>query len=80
MDKLTRLWSGEIEVLDHWAGVRPAAKDRRPILGRTNEHEAVFTGLGSRGALLAPWCAAHLLEHVTKGAPIDPEVDAARFR
>lgn len=80
VDKLTRLWNGELEVLDHWAGVRPAAKDRRPILGRRNEHEAVFTGLGSRGALLAPWCAAHLFEHFFKGASIDPEVDVVRFR
>ncbi len=79
MDLLGRLWPGEVEVLDHWAGVRPAAKDRRPILGRTHAHQAIFTGLGSRGGLLAPWCAAHLADHLLLGTPLDPEVDAARF-
>lgn len=79
MDKLTRLWSGDLEVLDHWAGVRPTARDRRPILGRTSAHEAVLTGLGSRGALLAPWCAAQLAAHLFDGAPLDAEVDVRRF-
>ena len=78
-DLLGRLWPGEVEVLDHWAGVRPTAKDRRPILGRINAHQAILTGLGSRGGMLAPWCAAHLADHLLLGTPLDPEVDAARF-
>lgn len=79
LDKLSRIWNEEVQLLEHWAGVRPAAKDRRPILGRTGAHEAVFTGMGSRGGLLAPWCAAHLADHLLNGTPLDPEVDAARF-
>jgi glycine oxidase len=79
LDKLARLWSGEVHVVDHWAGVRPGAKDRRPILGRTHERNLIFTGLGSRGALLAPWCAQHLADHLLHGKPLDPEVDIARF-
>lgn len=79
IDLLGRLWGGEVEVIDHWAGVRPAAKDRRPILGRTGTHEWLFTGLGSRGGLLAPWSAAHLVEHIIDGKPLDPDVDAGRF-
>lgn len=79
LDRLQRLWSGPVEVLEHWAGVRPASKDRRPILGRTAPHEAVLTGLGSRGALLAPWCATHLAEHLIDGKALDAEVDVARF-
>jgi glycine/D-amino acid oxidase-like deaminating enzyme len=34
----------------------------------------VLNGLGSRGVLLAPWCAAHLADHLFNGAPIDTEV------
>jgi glycine oxidase len=67
------------EVLEQASGVRPTSRDRRPILGRTAPHEAVFNGLGSRGVLLAPWCARHLAAHLFDGAPLDPEVDAARF-
>ncbi|MBK7268071.1 MAG: FAD-binding oxidoreductase [Flavobacteriales bacterium] len=66
-------------VVDHWAGVRPTAIDRRPLLGRIAPHQAVFNGLGSRGVLLAPWCAQHLLEHLLEGKPLDPEVDLGRF-
>ncbi len=79
LDKVARVWNGEVRLLDHWAGVRPAARDRRPILGRTSAHEAVLTGFGSRGVLLAPWCASHLMAHLLQGAPLDPEVDVERF-
>ncbi|HQV51981.1 MAG: FAD-binding oxidoreductase [Flavobacteriales bacterium] len=68
-----------IEVLEHSSGVRPATKDRRPILGRTGRYEAIFNGLGSRGVLLAPWCAMHLAEHLFEGKEIDPEVSFDRF-
>lgn len=78
IDRLERLVQGPIEVVEHWAGVRPAAKDRRPILGRTTPHQAVLNGLGSRGVLLSPWCAQHLCEHLFADAPLDPEVDVAR--
>lgn len=81
LDKLRLLIGGaDVEVLDHSAGVRPTAKDRRPLLGVTNAHEGVLNGLGSRGVSLAPWCAQHLLDHLFHGIPLDPEVDVARFR
>lgn len=76
---LEQLIDRPYEVLDHWVGVRPAARDRRPILGRTGAHEAVFNGLGSRGVLLAPWSAQHLSDQLFRNAAVDPEVDPARF-
>jgi glycine oxidase len=83
LDKLAAVLAPEVlaraEVLEQASGVRPTSRDRRPILGRTAPHEAVFNGLGSRGVLLAPWCARHLAAHLFDGAPLDPEVDAARF-
>jgi glycine/D-amino acid oxidase-like deaminating enzyme len=77
---LAKLVHGSPEVVDHQAGVRPTAQDRRPILGSIGPHEAVFNGLGSRGVLLAPWCAAQLADHLFQGMPLDPAVDATRFR
>lgn len=68
-----------LTVLEHASGVRPAAKDRRPILGRLNANEAVFNGLGARGVLLAPWCGEHLAAHLFDGRALDPEVDHRRF-
>lgn len=79
LERLGRVWAGPVEVLDHWAGVRPAARDRRPLLGRTAPHTAVINGFGSRGVMLAPWCAQHLAAHLFDGDALDPEVDVARF-
>jgi glycine oxidase len=69
----------EVHVVDHLAGVRPTSKDRRPILGMLRPHHAIFNGLGSRGAMLAPWCADHLIGHLFEGVHLVPEVGAARF-
>ena len=94
LQRLSQITPLPVEVIDHHAGVRPASRDRRPILGRLSppspqghppnggdpaERGAVFNGLGSRGVLLAPWCAMHLADHLLLGAPLDPEVDLARF-
>lgn len=79
LDRTMRMVEREVEVLDHWCGVRPASKDRRPVLGHIGPHEVVFNGLGSRGVLLAPWCAQHLCDHLFSGAPLDEEVRADRF-
>jgi len=78
-DRLERAVERPFEVLDHWVGVRPASRDRRPILGRISAHEAVFNGLGSRGVLLAPWSAQHLCDQLFSNTAVDPEVDPKRF-
>lgn len=47
------------EVIDHRAGVRPAMRDGRPVIGQhpANPRLGIFNGLGSKGALLAPFFA-----------------------
>ncbi len=61
------------------SGVRPVLKDRRPILGRLNDNIYIFNGLGAKGALLAPYWAEHLAEHLILGVEIDDEVGLKRF-
>jgi glycine oxidase len=70
----------DVEVVAHQAGVRPTSRDRRPQLGWLRPHHAVFNGLGSRGALLAPWCAGLLVDHLLGGKALDAEVDIRRFQ
>ncbi len=79
LQRLSILVDAPVEVLDQHTGVRPASKDRRPIIGITGAHEAVLNGLGSRGVMLVPWCAEHLCDHLFDGTPLDPEVDLGRF-
>ena len=79
LEKLETFVKVPVEVVAQHAGVRPTTRDRRPILGTEAAHEAVFNGLGTRGVLLAPWCAEHLLDHLFEGKKLDPEVDRQRF-
>jgi len=71
----------QIEVTAHLAGLRPSTVDSRPIIGAhpTESGLYVLNGLGSKGASTAPAMTRQLAEHILKNAPIDPEVDLARF-
>ena len=79
LERLTALLDAPVEVLERQVGVRPTTKDRRPIAGATQDHEAVLNGLGSRGVMQAPWCAGQLLDHLFSGKRLDPEIDHLRF-
>lgn len=78
--RLSEMLDAPVELVAAHAGVRPAARDRRPILGLTGPRTAMFNGLGARGVMQAPWCANHLLDHLFCGRPLDAEVDAGRYR
>lgn len=60
------------EVVSARAAVRPTTPNRRPVLGRHPEHErlVVMNGLGTKGVLQAPYCAALLRDW------LDGEIDA----
>lgn len=68
------------EVLNHVAGVRPTVQDRRPLIGMSRQRQGVylFNGLGTKGALLAPYWAAQLADHLLEGKAIHPDVDIQR--
>jgi len=56
LEKLRRWFNQDVEVLDHWTGVRPTMRDRRPVFGWHSELPGLgyLNGLGSRGALTSP--------------------------
>jgi len=69
-------------VIEHTAAVRPIVHGRKPVLGRHPHHArlAIFNGLGSKGALHAPWCARHLAANLLDGTPLDRAIDlSVRF-
>lgn len=68
------------EVVTHKAAIRPTVKDRRPFLGRHPEHNslAIFNGLGTKGASLAPFWAHHMAEFLLKKRKLDKAVDIKR--
>lgn len=64
------------EVVEHQAAVRPASYDRKPLIGRHPIFANVYclNGLGSKGSLMAPRLAMHLLDAMD-GAVIDSRLN-----
>jgi glycine/D-amino acid oxidase-like deaminating enzyme len=77
----TRLVGGKFEVTGQEVGIRITTLDKHPVIGhhpQEREH-GIFNGLGSKGALLAPWLADQWITHLTTGAAFDESVDVERF-
>lgn len=68
------------QVIGHYAGIRPAA-DRRPIIGQHPEIKNIFilNGLGTKGVMLAPYCANILAEHILNNKPLDKKISVLRY-
>ncbi|MCS7035445.1 MAG: FAD-dependent oxidoreductase [Saprospiraceae bacterium] len=63
------------------SGIRPTVRDRRPLLGSSAQRSEffMFNGLGTKGALLAPYWAEHMAQHLLKGSALSPEVRLDRI-
>ena len=80
VDKLKELISCDFEIVEHFAGVRPTVKDRRPLVGTHPIHPQlhVLNGLGTRGVMLGPYLANQLFQHIDNGAPLENEINIER--
>lgn len=81
LDKLKTLVDAPFDIVDQQAGIRPTTPDRRPTLGvhPDNEKMFIFNGLGTRGYMLAPWCAKLMADCVLDGKEIPKEMDLMRW-
>jgi glycine/D-amino acid oxidase-like deaminating enzyme len=77
--ELEKIYSGQYEVIEHLAGVRPNIKDRKPLLGQLKKGLYMFNGMGSRAVLMAPYLADLLINHVEQKTPLPKEYDLNRF-
>jgi len=75
------LSSGDCEIIAHEAGIRPAAADRRPMLGEHPEHKGIyiFNGLGAKGYMIAPYFAIEFINFLLGEGELDKEVNIQRF-
>jgi hypothetical protein len=80
IEKLTELISCDFEIVQHFAGVRPTVKDRRPLVGTHPNHSQlhVLNGLGTRGVMLGPYLANQLFEHIENQLQLEKEIDIVR--
>ncbi len=79
-ERLRHFLQSPYEVVLRMGAVRPTVRDRRPFLGASpiQSNVFIFNGLGTKGALLAPYWAAHLADHLLAGTALDREVDVRR--
>ncbi len=59
---LEEMFAAPFEIVDQVAGIRPTMIDRRPVVehSKLNSKIFIFNGLGTKGALLAPFFAEQL--------------------
>lgn len=81
-EQLEEMISVDFSILSEAAGIRPSAKDRRPVMGKSNcvENYYIFNGMGSRGCLTAPLLALELVDFIEGKKELSKEVNVARFR
>jgi glycine oxidase len=68
-------------LLHRRTGIRPASKDRKPVLGfhPQNPCIGILNGLGAKGSMMGPWMAKHLSDAIQGITPIDSELDVRRY-
>ncbi len=81
-NQLKELIQCDFEIIEHFAGVRPTVKDRRPLVGTHPIHNTihVLNGLGTRGVMLAPAMATSLFNNIENNIPLDPVIDIKRIK
>lgn len=81
VDRIKEIITCDFEIVEHFAGVRPTVKDRRPLVGTHSTHTAVhiLNGLGTRGVMLGPAMAKALYDCIENKIPLSKEIDINRF-
>ena len=79
--KLNNLLKIPFKVMEHTAGIRPAVRDRKPLIGMHPEIPVlgIFNGMGSKGVLMAPFLAQQFAEALAGQGDIWPEVSISRY-
>lgn len=81
VERIKEIITCDFEIVNHFAGVRPTVKDRRPLVGTYNNHNSihVLNGLGTRGVMLGPAMAKILFDHIEYQKPLEKAIDIKRF-
>ncbi|MEZ7504742.1 NAD(P)/FAD-dependent oxidoreductase [Flavobacterium sp. Arc2] len=82
VDRIKEIISCDFEIIEHFAGVRPTVKDRRPLVGTHSMHPTIhiLNGLGTRGVMLGPSMAKALYDAIENDIVLDAAIDIKRFQ
>jgi glycine/D-amino acid oxidase-like deaminating enzyme len=81
LERIQELLDCDFEIIQHFAGVRPTVRDRRPLVGSHQEYKNlhILNGLGTRGIMLGPSLAKSLFDNIENNIPLDKEIEIKRF-
>jgi len=81
IERIKKTITCDFKVVEQVSGIRPASKDRRPIIGMLQDSHriGIFNGLGTKGFSLAPYFANHFCNHLLNNEPLFSDVDVKRF-
>ena len=81
LSKLKGLINVQVKIKDHYVGIRPATKDRKPLVGIHPIYETigVYNGLGTKGVTLSPYFAKLFASHLVNGTNLADEVNIERY-
>jgi glycine/D-amino acid oxidase-like deaminating enzyme len=81
LGRIREIITCNFEIVEHFAGVRPTVKDRRPLVGTHYSRKSVhiLNGLGTRGVMLGPAMANDLFNSIENEIPLHTEIDIQRF-
>ncbi|MSP85774.1 MAG: FAD-dependent oxidoreductase, partial [Flavobacteriaceae bacterium] len=81
LSRINEIIDCKFEIIEHFAGVRPTVRDRKPLVGTHTKFSRlhILNGLGTRGVMLAPSMAKALFESIENQKPLDNEIDIQRF-
>lgn len=81
LQKLDKIITCPYEVMEHYAGIRPTTRDRKPLIGTHPEYKNLhlLNGLGTRGVMLGPPMARQLYDAIENGVALERAVDLRRF-
>ncbi len=79
---LKALISCPFDIIEHVVGIRPTVRDRRPLIGKHQDHKGMYllNGLGTRGVMIGPYVAKQLFDFIEKEVPLEPEINISRLR
>lgn len=79
--KLQQIIPYSYEVVGQVAGVRPASRDRRPIIGEHPNYKNLwcYNGLGAKGLLLAPQISKWLVNKIFNNQDFPMDIDIKRY-
>jgi len=79
--KLEEIIKVEYDVVEHKAGIRPATKFRKPLIGQhpTHKNLGIFNGFGSKGVTLIPYFALQYVQFLKNNIELSSEVNIEQY-